>query len=325
MLKKLFIKKDKKAHPAEKEKQDADETTKELCRIAVCILQEGNTPKEEKKLEKLQRKAERLTSFMTEFTLQPGQEEQWNRLIRKRVEALEDTSVTEKLQTLLPNVKYHPTIKKRLKKQIKKSKKKPTDKTMEYYLDTIMEGYLPKEEILVQNEYLENPKKPMDITNQVETFKHLEYCENKNEIDDEKPLPACSNAATVEETKISDLVNRAEKPILREGHEQQWIERIKPLTTKQTLDEQLGELMPLVRYHNAVKNAVKVKRKAIKNEVNHETLDMFLHGLSQMYGPTGDTVSQNKSVRCYKCCKRGHIRRCCPNKTKKRGKRKDMA
>jgi len=301
MFKKLFIKKNKKTHSAEKEKPDADETTKELCRIAVCMLQGENTPKEEKKLEKLQRKAERLTSFMTQYTLQPGQEEQWNRLIRKRVEALKDTNVTEKLQALLPNVKYHPKIKRRLKKQIEKSKKKPRDKTMEYYLDKIMKGYLPKEEILVQNENLENLEKPMDTINQVKTFKHLEHRGKKDQINNGKPLPACSNAATVAETKMPDLVNRAEKPILREGHEQQWIERIKPLITKQTLDEQLSELMPLVRYHNDVKNAVKVKRKAMKNEVNHETLDMFLHGLSRMYGPTGNTVSQNKSVRCYKC------------------------
>ena len=147
MLKKLFKKRNEKTDATEKEEQDADEATKKLCRIAVCVLQGESTPKEEKKQEKLLRKAERLTSFITPYTLQPGQEEQWNQLIRKRAETWKDMSETEKLQALLPNVKYHSKIKRRLKQQIKESKEKPNNKTMEEYLNKIMKGYIPQEGI----------------------------------------------------------------------------------------------------------------------------------------------------------------------------------
>ena len=103
---------------------------------------------------------------------------------------------------------------------------------------------------------------------------------------------------------------------LQEGNEQEWIEKVKGLMEKQQkkpLEQQLTDLMPLVRYHRDVKNALKTKRMAIRQKKNEETMNEFLNRLSEIYGQNKKlSRSINKRIKCHKCKKRGHTRRNCP-------------
>ena len=104
--------------------------------------------------------------------------------------------------------------------------------------------------------------------------------------------------------------------ILQEGYEREWIEKVKLLinnSNEKTLDESLRELMPLARYHKDIRNALKAKRMAIQHEDHHESIHVFLDKLSQIYGSSKSKVSKQKSIRCYKCHKRGHDRKHCLN------------
>jgi len=76
-------------------------------------------------------------------------------------------------------------------------------------------------------------------------------------------------------------------------------------SNEKALDERLIELMPLARYHRDISNALKAKRMTIHYEVHHEPIHVFLDRLSQMYGSSKSEVSKQKSIRCYKCNKRG--------------------
>jgi len=105
---------------------------------------------------------------------------------------------------------------------------------------------------------------------------------------------------------------------LREGNEREWIEKIRVLMEKQhetPLEQQLTELMPLVRYHQDIKNAVKTKRIEVRQKLNAESMNEFLKKLSELYGQDrNNTFSRkiNKKIKCHKCKKRGHLRKNCP-------------
>ena len=110
--------------------------------------------------------------------------------------------------------------------------------------------------------------------------------------------------------------------ILREGYEREWIERIKILMERQhkkPLEQKLAELMPLVRYHQDIKNAIKAKRSAIQQQLNIESVNEFLNRLSELYGRnSSDTFHRkiNRKIKCNKCKKRGHLRRNCKENRK---------
>jgi len=60
---------------------------------------------------------------------------------------MKDESTVVILRSILPNVQYHPEIKKRIKKQIKKLSKETCNKTIEKCLHEIMQGYISRKEI----------------------------------------------------------------------------------------------------------------------------------------------------------------------------------
>jgi len=109
---------------------------------------------------------------------------------------------------------------------------------------------------------------------------------------------------------------------LREGNEREWIEKIKVLMERQhkkPLEQKLAELMPLVRYHQDIKNAIKAKRSAIQQQLNIESVNEFLNRLSELYGRnSSDTFHRkiNRKIKCNKCKKRGHLRRNCKENRK---------
>jgi len=127
-----------------------------------------------------------------------------------------------------------------------------------------------------------------------------------------------------------DCVERIKKPScnkhnrslkeyrLREGKEREWIERIRKLMEKQhkkSLEQQLTELMPSVRYHQEIKNAIKAKRIAVRQKLNAESMNEFLGRLSELYGQDRNnefSKKTNKKIKCNKCKKRGHLRKNCP-------------
>jgi len=86
-------------------------------------------------------------------------------------------------------------------------------------------------------------------------------------------------------------------------------------SNEKALDERLTELMPLARYHRDISNALKAERMAIYYETHHEPVHVFLDRLSQMYGSSKSKVIKQKSIRCYKCHKRGHNRKHCHTST----------
>jgi len=83
--------------------------------------------------------------------------------------------------------------------------------------------------------------------------------------------------------------------------------------SQKPFEKQLAELMPLVRYHNDIKNAIKARKMAMKQRETNETIDTFLNRLSQMYGPSKSKCG-NKKIICYHCDKKGHLSRSCPDK-----------
>ena len=104
---------------------------------------------------------------------------------------------------------------------------------------------------------------------------------------------------------------------LRVGNEREWIGRIKELMERQhtkPLEQKLAELMPLVRYHQDIKNAIKAKRIAVQQQSSTESVNEFLNRLSDLYGRNRNSEFHrkiNKKIKCNKCKKRGHLRRNC--------------
>ena len=113
------------------------------------------------------------------------------------------------------------------------------------------------------------------------------------------------------------MVKRICKYRLQEGNEREWIERIKVLMERQhkkPLEQKLAKLMPLVRYHQDIKNAIKAKRIAVQQQSSTESVNEFLNRLSDLYGRNRNNAFHrkiNKKIKCNKCKKRGHLRRNC--------------
>jgi len=103
--------------------------------------------------------------------------------------------------------------------------------------------------------------------------------------------------------------------ILREGHEREWIERVKISMcrlTQKSFYEQLTELVPLARNHRDIRNAIKAKRMAIRHGTDNEMVEEFLTRLGLIYGNTQSKKHKSKTIKCHHCKRRGHIRKTCP-------------
>jgi len=124
------------------------------------------------------------------------------------------------------------------------------------------------------------------------------------------------------------IVKRICKYRLQEGNEREWIERIKVLMERQhkkPLEQKLAKLMPLVRYHQDIKNAIKAKRIAVQQQSSTESVNEFLNRLSDLYGRNRNNAFHrkiNKKIKCNKCKKRGHLRRNCKENRQKLSKEK---
>jgi len=119
------------------------------------------------------------------------------------------------------------------------------------------------------------------------------------------------------EEGIAKRICNINKYRLREGNEREWIEKIKVLMEQQhkkTLEQQLTELMPLVRNHRDITNAIKAKRIAVRRNLDGESVRKFLGRLSKLYGQNRNkTLNKhgNRRIKCHKCKKRGHLRKNC--------------
>ena len=103
--------------------------------------------------------------------------------------------------------------------------------------------------------------------------------------------------------------------ILREGHEREWIERVKISMcrlTQKSFYEQLTELVPLARNHRDIRNAIKAKRMTIRHGTDNEMVEEFLTRLGLIYGNTQSKKHKNKTIKCHHFKRRGHIRKTCP-------------
>jgi len=130
------------------------------------------------------------------------------------------------------------------------------------------------------------------------------------------------------EKGIAKRICNKKKYRLREGNEREWIEKIKVLMERQhkkPLEQKLAELMPLVRYHQDIKNAIKAKRIAVQQKLNTESVNEFLSRLSELYGRDRNNTFHrkiNKKIKCNKCKKRGHLRKNCKENKGKLSKEK---
>ena len=124
------------------------------------------------------------------------------------------------------------------------------------------------------------------------------------------------------EKRIGKRICNANKKLLkkyrlRAGNEQEWIKKIKTLMDKQhkkSLEQQLTELMPLVRHHQDMKNAFKAKRFAERQKATEESVNEFLNRLSVLYSQNRVNPFRrkiNKRIKCHRCKKRGHLRKNC--------------
>jgi len=153
--------KNTKTESAEDKGQPQDTVTIKECNAVGDALQEKNTLKEEETSEQLENEARQLMTYVTPYTLLPGQEKQWYQIITKRVELIRDKNATEILSALLLHIVYHPEIEKRLRKQLEKSKKGSFNKTIVQCLKKIMKGYISQEKL---NQDLANFEKLKELT-----------------------------------------------------------------------------------------------------------------------------------------------------------------
>jgi len=141
----------------------------------------------------------------------------------------------------------------------------------------------------------------------------------KDDCDKEREFPCNIRSGDFCKEHIKKSVCNGDKKLLkkyrlREGNERKWIERVKVIIEKQPtkpLEQQLAELMPLVRDHRDIKNAFKAKRMTVRRMESKELIKEFLNRLSEMYGREKNK-RLNKKIRCHKCTRRGHLRRSCP-------------
>ena len=190
------VMKNTKTGSAEDQGQPQDTVIREECNAEGDTLQEENILKKEKVSARLRNEARQLMNYVTPYTLLPGQESQWYKIITERVQAIQDRSVTEILSVLLPHIVYHPEIEKRLRKQLEKSKKESFNKTIVQCLKKIMKGYIPQEEL---NQDLTNFEKSKELTS---------ISRNNN-----NSLPISGNAAIVDSKESPDSTRQVKKTI----------------------------------------------------------------------------------------------------------------
>jgi len=188
--------KNTKTGSAEDQGQPQDTVTREKCDAEDDNWQEENTLKKEKASAQLKNEARQLMNHVTPYTLLPGQEKQWYKIITERVQSIKDMSVTEILSALLPYIVYHPEIEKRLRKQLEKSKKGSFNKTIVQCLKKIMNGYISQEEL---NQDLANFEKSKELTS---------TSRNNN-----NSLPISGNAAIVDGIESPDPTRKVKKTI----------------------------------------------------------------------------------------------------------------
>ena len=196
--------KNTKTGSAEDQGQPQDTVTRDKCNAESDTLQEENTLRKEKASAQLKNEARQLMTYVTPYTLLPGQEKQWYKIITERVEVIQDKSVAEILSALLPHVVRHPEIEKRLRQQLKKSQKETFNGTIWQCLEKIMKGYTSQEELLAQNKDLANSERLNEIT-------------STSRDNDNSPLIS-SNFASTSSTNLPESIRKADRPIKKRCH-----------------------------------------------------------------------------------------------------------
>jgi len=178
-----------------------DTVIREECNAEGDALQEENTLTKEKESEQLENEARQLMNYVTPYTLLPGQEKQWYKIITERVKTIQDKSVTEILSALVPHIVYHPEIEKRLRKQLEKSKKESFDNTIEQCLKKITKGYTSQQGL------------NQDVTN-FEKSKELTSASRNNN----NSLLISANATIVDRRESPDPARKVKKTIRKRCH-----------------------------------------------------------------------------------------------------------
>ena len=200
---------------------------------------------------------------------------------------------------------------------------------------------LEKKEIWLRGEIArlqdqqETLKMAETTTNCVEDKCHLmikkkpeKYADKKRGYDRREGSSYHKKPDDIREKGIAKRVCNKNKYRIREGNEREGIERIKELMERQhkkPLEQKLAKLMPLVRYHQDIKNAIKAKRIAVQQKLNTESVNEFLSRLSELYGRDRNNTFHrkiNKKIKCNKCKKRGHLRKNCKENKGKLSKEK---
>ena len=196
--------KNTKTGSAENQGQPQDTVTREKYDSESDTLQEENTLKKEKASAQYRNEARQLMTYVTPYTLLPGQEKQWYKIIIERVESIQDKSVTEILAALLPHITYHSEIEKRVRKQLEKSKKESFNKTIVQCLKKIMKEYISQEELLAQNKDLANSEKSKGDTS--------------TSRDNDNSSLISSNFAIASNTSLPESIRKADRPIKKRCH-----------------------------------------------------------------------------------------------------------
>jgi len=196
--------KNTKTGSAEDQGQPQDTVTREECNAEGDTLQEENTLKKEKASAQLRNETRQLMNYITPYTLLPGQEKQWYKIITERVQAIQDMSVTEILSVLLPHIVYHPEVEKRLRKQLEKSEKESFDKTIVQCLKKIMKGYISPEGVPARKQHVAHVVKVKELT-------------STSRDNDDSPLIS-SNFASTSSTNLPESIRKADRPIKKRCH-----------------------------------------------------------------------------------------------------------
>jgi len=196
--------KNTKTGSAEDQGQPQDTVTRETYNAESDTLQEENTLRKEKASAQLKNEARQLMTYVTPYTLLPGQEKQWYKIITERVEVIQDKSVAEILSALLPHVVRHPEIEKRLRQQLKKSQKETFNGTIWQCLKKIMKKYISPAEVPAQKQHLAH------------AIKAKEPATTSRDNDDS--LLISGNAAIVDSIESPDSTRKVKKTIRKRCH-----------------------------------------------------------------------------------------------------------
>ena len=189
---------------AKNQEQLENTVTRKERNTAGDVLQEGNTLQEEKASEQLENEARQLMTYITPYTLLPGQETQWYHIITERVETIQNKSVTEILSALLPHIVRHPEIEKRLRQQLKKSQKETFNGTIWQCLKKIMKKYISPEGVPARKQHLAHVIKAKELTN--------------TSRDNDDSLLISSNVAIASSTNSPEAIRKADRLIKKRCH-----------------------------------------------------------------------------------------------------------